>query len=221
MNTNDNDTMQTDAVATTETDSKADTAKASDTHDKSDNTDEKTLASKVAKIRGKMQARIDAEVAQKHDYKDKLADATKQIETLTQKLQAQNDSARDKSDKNDGNEQLDAANKEIEQLKAQITRRDQVARVDSQFKEAGVNVPSDVLNLLVPANADEKTVTANMNSFSKFYDSIVSSVRKSFLTGETPKATGSSTKPFSMKDVSKIKDPIQRLNIIKQHLHDN
>ncbi|WP_438450388.1 capsid assembly scaffolding protein Gp46 family protein [Lactobacillus kitasatonis] len=220
MNTNDNNTMQTEAVATTETDAKADTAKASDTHDKSDNTDEKTLASKVAKIRGKMQARIDAEVAQKHDYKDKLADATKQIETLTQKLQAQNDSDRDKS-KNDGNEQLDAANKEIEQLKAQITRRDQVARVDSQFKEAGVNVPSDVLDLLVPANADEKTVTANMNAFSKFYDGVVASVRKSFMTGETPKATGSSTKPFNMKDVSKIKDPIARLNIIKQHLHDN
>lgn len=225
MNTNENtntqQNVQTEAVATNETDAKADIAKASDTHDKSDNTDEKTLASKVAKIRDKMQARINAEVAQKHDYKDKLADANKQIKTLTQKLAAQNSNDHNKQDDNGGDDKLDAANKEIEKLRAQITRRDQISQVDSQFKEAGVNVPSDVLGLLVPAGADDKTVTANMNAFSKFYDNVVAGVRKSFMTGQTPRVSGSSTKPMSMKDIAKIQDPMKRLAEIKEHLHDN
>lgn len=215
------DNTQQDNVASTDTQTKPDLAKQDDTHDKQDNKDETTLADKMSKIRSKMQARIDAEAKQKHDYKDQLADANKQIETLTQKLAAQNGNDHDKSNDTDGDDKLDAANKEIEKLRAQITRRDQISQVDSQFKEAGVNVPSDVLGLLVPAGADDKTVTANMNAFSKFYDNVVAGVRKSFMTGQTPRVSGSSTKPFSMKEVSKISDPIKRVAEIKQHLHDN
>lgn len=215
------DNTQQDNVASTDTQTRTDLAKQDDTHDKQDNKDEATLADKMSKIRSKMQARIDAEAKQKHDYKDQLADANKQIETLTQKLAAQNSNDHDKQDDNGGDDKLDAANKEIEKLRAQITRRDQISQVDSQFKEAGVNVPSDVLGLLVPRGADDKTVTSNMNAFSKFYDSVVASVRKSFMTGQTPRVAGSSTKPMSMKDIAKIQDPMKRLAEIKEHLHDN
>lgn len=225
MDTNDDNKntqtdVQTENVNKAETNSQAETDKATDTHNKSDNKDEKTLSDKVSKIRDKMASRIAAEAGKKNEYKDKLADANKQIETLTAKL-ADLDKTHSKQDNTDGNAELDKANKTIKDLRLQLTRRDQISQVDSQFKQAGVTVPQDMLNLLVPPGADDETVSANMKKFSSFYDSVVASVRKSFMTDKTPRVSGSSTKPFDMKDLNKISDPIKRINMIKEHLHDN
>ena len=76
------------------------------------------------------------------------------------------------------------------------------------------------MKLVVPENADDKAVSANMQAISKFYDSVVSSVRKSFMSAPTPRVTGSDTKPFSRSDLSKITDPVKRVELIKEHLKD-
>lgn len=206
-----------DTVEKTETN---ETAKTTDKNgEKQENNDQKAgLADQITKIRTKMQKRIDAEAGSKNAYKQKLEESQKQIETLTQKLNAQNQ----KGDQNKQEKQVDPALEkalaENKSLKAQIARSGQIRTVAAQFEQAGVTVPENVLKLVVPKGADDKAVSANMQAISKFYDTIVSSVRKSFMSAPTPRVTGSDTKPFSRSDLAKITDPVERLKAIREHL---
>lgn len=222
-NTNEtNDVKQTnetqDTVKTTETN---ETAKETDKNgEKQAQTDQKAgLADQITKIRTKMQKRIDSEASSKNAYKQKLEESQKQIETLTQRLNAQNKGDQSKQEK-EVDPALEKALAENKSLKAQIARSGQIRTVAAQFEQAGVTVPENVLKLVVPKGADDKAVSANMQAISKFYDTIVSSVRKSFMSAPTPRVTGSDTKPFSRADLSKITDPVKRVELIKQHLKD-
>ena len=216
-----NDVKQTnetqDTVKTTETN---ETAKTTDKNgEKQENNDQKAgLADQITKIRTKMQKRIDSEASSKNAYKQKFEESQKQIETLTQKLNAQKGD-QDKQEKT-VDPALEKALSENKALKAQIARSGQIRTVAAQFEQAGVTVPEAVLKLVVPKGADDKAVSANMQAISKFYDSVVSSVRKSFMSAPTPRVTGSDTKPFSRSDLSKITDPVERVELIKQHLKD-
>lgn len=218
-NTNETtDIKQTnDTVKTTETNETAETTDKNG--EKQAQTDQKAgLADQIDKIRTKMQKRIDAEAGSKNAYKQKLEESQKQIETLTQKLNAQ------KGDQTKQEKEVDPALEkalsENKALKAQIARSGQIRTVAAQFEQAGVTVPENVLKLVVPENADDKAVSANMQAISKFYDTIVSSVRKSFMSAPTPRVTGSDTKPFSRADLAKITDPVKRVELIKEHLKD-
>lgn len=207
-----------DTVKTTETN---ETAKTTDKNgEKQENNDQKAgLADQIDKIRTKMQKRIDAEAGSKNAYKQKFEESQKQIETLTQKLNAQNKGDQSKQEK-EVDPALEKALSENKALKAQIARSGQIRTVAAQFEQAGVTVPEAVLKLVVPKGADDKAVSANMQAISKFYDSVVSSVRKSFMSAPTPRVTGSDTKPFNKSDLSKITDPVKRVELIKQHLKD-
>ena len=222
MNTNEtNDVKQTnetqDTVETTETN---ETAQTTDKNgEKQAQTDQKAgLAEQIDKIRTKMQKRIDAEAGSKNAYKQKLEESQKQIETLTQKLNAQTQKGDQNKQEKEVDPALEKALSENKALKAQIARSGQIRTVAAQFEQAGVTVPENVLKLVVPKNADDKAVSANMQAISKFYDAIVSSVRKSFMSAPTPRVTGSDTKPFSRADLSKITDPAERLKAIREHL---
>lgn len=222
-NTNEtNDVKQTnetqDTVKTTETNETAKTTEKNG--EKQEQTDQKAgLADQITKIRTKMQKRIDAEAGSKNAYKQKLEESQKQIETLTQKLNAQNKGDQTKQEK-EVDPALKKALDENKSLKAQIARSGQIRTVAAQFEQAGVTVPENVLKLVVPKGADDKAVSANMQAISKFYDAIVSSVRKSFMSAPTPRVTGSDTKPFSRADLAKITDPVKRVELIKEHLKD-
>lgn len=223
-NTNEtNEVKQTnetqDTVKTTETN---ETAKTTDKNgEKQENNDQKAgLADQITKIRTKMQKRIDSEASSKNAYKQKFEESQKQIETLTQKLNAQNKGDQNKQEK-EVDPALEQALAENKSLKAQIARSGQIRTVAAQFEQAGVTVPEAVLKLVVPKGADDKAVSANMQAISKFYDSVVSSVRKSFMSAPTPRITGSDTKPFSRADLAKITDPVQRLKAIKEHLKND
>lgn len=224
MNTNETtDVKQTtesqDTVKTTETN---ETAKTTDKNgEKQEQTDHKAgLADQITKIRTKMQKRIDSEASSKNAYKQKLEESQKQIETLTQKLNAQNKGDQTKQEKQ-VDPALEKALSENKALKAQIARSGQIRTVAAQFEQAGVTVPEAVLKLVVPKNSDDKAVSANMQAISKFYDTIVSNVRKSFMSAPTPRVTGSDTKPFSRADLAKITDPVERLKAIKEHLKND
>lgn len=171
----------------------------------------------LAKQIAKMRKRIDAEAGQKHDYQNQLEESQKQVKTLTQKLA---DLTGNKDDTDANQEALSKAQKENASLKAQLARIDQIGKVSAQFAEAGVQVPQNILNLVVPSGADEKQISENMNALSVFYDSIVSNVKKSFLKSPTPRINGSDVKPFDRAELAKIKDPLKRIKIIKEHLSD-
>ena len=167
----------------------------------------------------KMRKRIDRESNQKNQYKQQLEDSQKQIETLTEKLRSLRKDEEGK-DKKNNNSDLDKAISENEQLKAQLIRRDQMDTVSQQFNEAGVVVPKDILNLVVPAGINEKQVSTNMKALSSFYDAIVKQVKKEFLKSETPRVNGNDNKPFDRSELRKIDDPAKRVQLIKEHLDE-
>lgn len=167
----------------------------------------------------KMRKRIDRESNQKNQYKQQLEDSQKQIETLTEKLKSVR-KVDENQNENNTNPELDKAISENEQLKAQLIRRDQMDTVAQQFSEAGVIIPKEILNLVVPAGIDEKQVSINMKTVSSFYDSIVKQVKKEFLKSETPRMNGTDNKPFDRNELRKIDDPVKRVELIKKHLNE-
>lgn len=177
---------------------------------------EKKEQPSVTKQIEKMRRRIDKEVGQRKESEDQNAKLKEQVKTLTEKLKAQDNP----EEENTKNPELDKAMSENEKLKAQLIRRDQMDTVAQQFNEAGVIIPKDVLSLVVPIGVDEKQVSTNMKALSSFYDSIVANVKKEFMSAPTPRITGSDDKPFDKDQVRKIKDPVKRVQMIKEHLND-
>ena len=171
----------------------------------------------VTKQIEKMRKRIDREVGQRKESEDENKQLKEQVKTLTEKLKTQQDNPDAKKSKNP---ELDKAMNENEKLKAQLVRRDQMDQVAQQFNEAGVVIPKDVLNMVVPVGIDDKQVSTNMKALSSFYDSIVASVKKEFLSAPTPRTTGSDDKPFDKTQLRKIKDPVERVKLIKEHLSE-
>lgn len=169
----------------------------------------------VTKQIEKMRKRIDKEVGQRKESEDENKQLKEQVKTLTEKLNAQTEDPKAKKSKNP---ELDKAMNENEKLKAQLVRRDQMDQVAQQFNEAGVVIPKNVLSMVVPAGIDDKQVSANMKALSSFYDSIVAGVKKEFLSAPTPRTTGSDEKPFDRNQLRKIKDPVERVKLIKEHL---
>ena len=104
--------------------------------------------------------------------------------------------------------------KEIASLRAQIARRDNIKQTDEVFKEAGLTVSDDVLNMVVVD--DEKQTYANVQALIKYTNQIQSGVKKDLLKGSTPRTNG---KPTMTKDeINKIKDPIKRQQAITDNL---
>ena len=170
----------------------------------------------VTKQIEKMRKRIDREVGQRKASEDLNTKLKEQVKTLTEKLNSQNKSKKDDAD----NPELTEFKKENDSLKAQLVRRDQMDTVAQQFNEAGVIVPKEVLKLVVPSGIDEKQVSTNMKALSAFYDDIVKKTKQEFLKGDTPKITGSDTKPFDRAKVRKISDPVKRVQMIQEHIKD-
>ena len=175
-------------------------------------TEEPTVTKQIEKMR----KRIDREVGQRKASEDLNTKLKEQVKTLTEKLNSQNKSKKDDAD----NPELTEFKKENDSLKAHLVRRDQMDTVAQQFNEAGVIVPKEVLKLVVPSGIDEKQVSTNMKALSAFYDDIVKKTKQEFLKGDTPKITGSDTKPFDRAKVRKISDPVKRVQMIQEHLKD-
>lgn len=189
------------------------------TEDQTAKTEEQPKAKEepsVTKQIEKMRKRIDKEIGQRKESEDQNEKLKEQVKTLTEKLKAQDNPEEEKTK----NPELDKAMSENQQLKAQLVRRDQMDTVAQQFNEAGVIVPKDVLSLVVPIGVDEKQVSTNMKALSSFYDSIVANVKKEFMSAPTPRISGSDDKPFDKSQIRKIKDPVKRVQMIKEHLNN-
>ena len=171
----------------------------------------------VTKQIEKMRKRIDREVGQRKESEDENKQLKEQVKTLTEKIKTQQDSPDTKESKNP---ELDKAKSENDKLKAQLVRRDQMDQVAQQFNEAGVVIPKNVLNMVVSTGIDDKQVSSNMKALSSFYDSIVAGVKKEFLSAPTPRTTGSDDKPFDRNQLRKIKNPVERVKLIKEHLNE-
>lgn len=173
----------------------------------------------VTKQIEKMRKRIDREVGQRKEVEGQKAELEHKVKTLSAKLESIQ-SGKDSEQPKSKNSELDRAMNENQKLKAQIVRRDQMDTVAQQFNDAGVIIPKEVLSLVVPAGIDEKQVSANMKALSSFYDSVVQKTKQEFLKSSTPRTTGSDDKPFNKNEIIKIKDPVERVKMIQEHIKD-
>lgn len=157
----------------------------------------------------KLQKRIGKEQNEKHSLQDQLDKANAKIKELQSGKSIKNLSDEDKDKKAE-----DEKDKEIASLRAQITRRDNIKQTDEVFKDAGLTVGDDVLNMVVVD--DDKQTYANVQALIKYTNQIQSGVKKELLKGSTPRNNGKPT--MTKVEISKIKDPIKRQKIIAENL---
>lgn len=157
----------------------------------------------------KLQKRIGKEQNEKHSLQDQLDKANAKIKELQSGKSIKNLSDEDKAKKAE-----DEKDKEIASLRAQITRRDNIKQTDEVFKDAGLTVGDDVLNMVVVD--DDKQTYANVQALIKYTNQIQSGVKKDLLKGSTPRNNGKPT--MTKVEISKIKDPIKRQKVIAENL---
>lgn len=157
----------------------------------------------------KLQKRIGKEQNEKHSLQDQLDKANAKIKELQSGKSIKNLSDEDKAKKVE-----DEKDKEIASLRAQITRRDNIKQTDEVFKDAGLTVGDDVLNMVVVD--DDKQTYANVQALIKYTNQIQSGVKKELLKGSTPRNNGKPT--MTKVEISKIKDPIKRQKVIAENL---
>lgn len=161
------------------------------------------------KLVKKLQKRIGKEQNEKHSLQDQLDKANAKIKELQSGKSIKNLSDEDKAKKAE-----DEKDKEIASLRAQITRRDNIKQTDEVFKDAGLTVGDDVLNMVVVD--DDKQTYANVQALIKYTNQIQSGVKKELLKGSTPRNNGKPT--MTKVEISKIKDPIKRKKAIAENL---
>lgn len=161
------------------------------------------------KLVKKLQKRIGKEQNEKHSLQDQLDKANAKIKELQSGKSIKNLSDEDKAKKAE-----DEKDKEIASLRAQITRRDNIKQTDEVFKDAGLTVGDDVLNMVVVD--DDKQTYANVQALIKYTNQIQSGVKKELLKGSTPRSNGKPT--MTKVEISKIKDPIKRQKAIAENL---
>lgn len=176
-------------------------------NDGTDSKEEKQLdGDKLVK---KLQKRIGKEQNEKHSLQDQLDKANEKIKQLQS-----GKSIKDLSDEDKAKKAESDKDKKIASLEAQITRRDNIKQTDEVFKEAGLNVSDDVLNMVVVDN--DKQTYANVQALIKYTNQIQSGVKRELLKGSTPKING---KPSMTKaEIAKIKDPLKRQKAIAENL---
>lgn len=161
------------------------------------------------KLVKKLQKRIGKEQNEKHSLQDQLNKAKEKIKQLQS-----GKSIKDMSDEDKAKKAEDDKDKTIASLRAQITRRDNIKQTDEVFKEAGLNVSDDVLNMVVVD--DDKQTYANVQALIKYTNQIQSGVKKEVLKGYTPRENGKPT--MTKEQISKIKDPLARQKAIAENL---
>lgn len=186
------------------------TIKSNEEQPKNDGTDSKEEKQLDGdKLVKKLQKRIGKEQNEKHSLQDQLDKANEKIKQLQS-----GKSIKDLSDEDKAKKAESDKDKKIASLEAQITRRDNIKQTDEVFKEAGLNVSDDVLNMVVVDN--DKQTYANVQALIKYTNQIQSGVKRELLKGSTPKING---KPSMTKaEIAKIKDPLKRQKAIAENL---
>ncbi|HJA24238.1 MAG TPA: DUF4355 domain-containing protein [Candidatus Limosilactobacillus intestinavium] len=174
--------------------------------------DDQKDQSAVDKLTSKFQKRIDKLTASNSDYKSKLEEAEKQLEDLKSgKVSVKDLLKEQKSTKED-----DEKDQRIAQLEAQLQREKDLQSTREAFSEDGLTIPDSVLNMVVSTN--QQTTVDNIGAIKSFVNMIRDSAKKEALRGTTPRTNGKSATGLSKADISKIKDPIKRVQAIKDNM---
>lgn len=168
--------------------------------------------SAVDRLTQKFEKRIDKITASKNDYKQKLDEVTQQLEALKSgKMSVKELLKEQKTTKQD-----DEKDQQIADLKAQLQREKDLQSTREAFREDGLDVPNEVLDMVVSTN-QQQTVD-NIGAIKDFVNSIRDDAKKEALRGTTPRNNGKPATGMSKADIAKIKDPIKRVKAIKDNM---
>lgn len=140
-------------------------------------TDNETTVDKTIE---KLQKRIGKEQSEKHSLKSQLEKLQKDYDALKQ-----DKSVKELSDEEKAKQAESDKDQKIADLNAKIHRMEVSSETDAVFKEAGLNVGSEILNMVV--TDDNQTTLSNAKAFIDFIDRVKADARKEALKGETPR----------------------------------
>ncbi|WP_288638838.1 DUF4355 domain-containing protein [uncultured Lentilactobacillus sp.] len=193
----------------TQTEQTVETPKSQDPAPKAE---EQPKDSAVDELTTKFQKRIDKLTASKNDFKDKYEAAAQQLEDLKSGKTTIKDLLKEKKTTNEDKEK----DQQIVELKAQLQRERDLQSTREAFHDDGLDVPNDVLNMVVSTN-QQQTVN-NIGAIKGFVNMIRDTAKKEALRGSTPRTNGKSAATMNKTDISKIKDPVKRVQAIRDNM---
>lgn len=172
------------------------------TQDKSTDSDNKNDVSDDGEIDSdkalqKLKARVGKEQAEKHGIMKELEKAKAEIENLKSQKSFKQMSDADKNKK-----MLADKDQKIADLEAKIRHRDAVAEVDQVFKESGLNVGDQILNMVTTDDSD--TTYENAKAIIDLINSTRESAKKDFLKGTPPKVNDGKSPKITKKSLSQM-----------------
>ena len=103
--------------------------------------------------------------------------------------------------------------KELEEYKTKEAKNDMIKEANSMLKEADINLPDEVVAMLIGDNAEDTKVC--VDSFSKAFKTAVERAVNEKLKGKTPKQK--SVAGLTRKDILSVKDRQERQRLIKEN----
>lgn len=137
----------------------------------------------------KLKKRLGKETAEKHDLAQQLSDA----QTLINDLKSGKKSVKELADADKQSEEDNAKDKRIKALESQIAKSNAINETDAVFKEQGLTVSQDVLDMVVGDGTDSDAIYKNVKGITDLVNTTRESARKSWLKDTTPRESGKKT----------------------------
>lgn len=103
--------------------------------------------------------------------------------------------------------------KELEEYKTKEAKNDMIKEANSMLKEADINLPDEVVAMLIGDNAEDTKVC--VDSFSKAFKTAVEMAVNEKLKGKTPKQK--SVAGLTREDILSVKDRQERQRLIEEN----
>lgn len=103
--------------------------------------------------------------------------------------------------------------KELEEYKTKEAKNDMIKEANSMLKEADINLPDEVVAMLIGDNAEDTKVC--VDSFSKAFKTAVERAVNEKLKGKTPKQK--SVAGITREDILSVKDRQERQRLIEEN----
>ena len=148
----------------------------------------------------KLKQRLSSKTAENHDLKQKYEEQSQLLDDLKSGRKSIKELA---SDDKKSKEETEKDN-EIAKLKAEITRTKAINETNAVFKDQGLVVSDDVLNMVVGNGTDNDAIYENVKALTDLINSTKDDARKEFMKGSTPRISGKQTAKVSNKDFDQM-----------------
>lgn len=148
----------------------------------------------------KLKQRLSSKTAENHDLKQKYEEQSQLLDDLKSGRKSIRELA---SDDKKSKEETEKDN-EIAKLKAEIAHTKAINETNAVFKEQGIVVNDDVLNMVVGNGTDNDAIYENVKALTDLINSTKEDTRKEFMAGSTPRISGKQTAKVSSKDFDQM-----------------